>query len=176
MKRINLKSVSVFALSALLTIGLNAQPRRGQGPCQGPDQGFKRANFQTALNLSEEQQDQMKTLRLEHQKAMIPLRNKMIELKAQNRTLMSESEVDLKLVNKNIDDQTALSNKIQKLQTEHKLAVKEILTDEQEMMIASRAGKRGMQGFGKHSGYGKGQGPACYQAPRGQGSGGRCRW
>jgi Spy/CpxP family protein refolding chaperone len=174
MKGIKLTSVSVFALSTLLMVGLNAQPRRGQGPGQGLNQGFGRANFQSALNLSEEQQDQMKTLRIEHQKAMRPLKNKIIELKAQNRTLMSESEVDIKGVNKNIDEQTALSNKIQKLQAEHKLAVREILTDEQEMMIASRSGKRGMPGYGRHSGYSKGQGSGYYHGPRGRGFAGPC--
>jgi hypothetical protein len=64
----------------------------------------------------------------------------MAELKAQQKTLMSEESVDMKLVNKNIDDQTALMNKIQKLMAEHRLAVKEIFTDEQEMMISKRPG------------------------------------
>ncbi len=93
---------------------------------------------QPALDLSEEQQEQMQALRLEHYKVMKPLRNQMAELKAREQTLISEEEVDMKALNKVIDDQTALQNKMRKLSVEHRLAVREILTDEQMMKLDQR--------------------------------------
>lgn len=90
------------------------------------------------LNLTEDQQEQMKALRIEHYKTMKPLNSKMAELKARERTLLSEENVDMKAVYNLIDDQTELMNKIRKLQVEHKLAVREILTDEQLMKLDQR--------------------------------------
>ena len=91
-----------------------------------------------ALDLTEEQQEQMQTLRLEHYKVMKPLRNQMAELKARERTLISEEEVDMKSIHKVIDNQTDLMNEMRKLQAEHKVAAKEILTDEQVMKLDQR--------------------------------------
>ena len=86
----------------------------------------------------------MKTLRLECYKTMNPLKNEMAELKARERTLLSEQEADLKAVNSVIDDQSELLSKIRKLQVEQKLKMKEILTDEQIMKLDQRKnhGKR----------------------------------
>ncbi|MBN1131793.1 MAG: Spy/CpxP family protein refolding chaperone [Bacteroidales bacterium] len=153
MKQNIFKSAAIIVMSTLLVIGLNAQPRRG-GQCYYKDrdfnqeQNFKRGPSCPALNLSEEQQEQMNALRIEHFKKMEPLRNKMGELRAQRRTLMSEENVDLKSVNKNIDEQTALMNKMQKLRTEHQLAVKGILNDEQEMQMSGNWPGAGMCGYG----------------------------
>ena len=90
------------------------------------------------LDLTEEQQEAMKTLRAENYKTMKPLKNKMVELKARERTLLSEETVDMKAVYKVIDEQTELSNKMRKIQVAHKVEVKEILTDEQIMQLEQR--------------------------------------
>ena len=151
MKNLATKSAAAFVLMVLISAGLNAQPPR---PGQG--QGFKKNTDRPCWNLSDEQKETMKTIQIEHQKKLTPLKNKMVELKAQQRTLMSEEVVDMKLVNKNIDDQTALMNKIQKLQAEHRMAVKEILNDEQEMMISKNQWKCRYPGTGS-----RGPGGAC---------------
>ena len=52
---------------------------------------------------------------------MNPLKLKMAELKAREKTLLSEEPVDLKAVDKVIDEQTDLMNKIRKLETEHQV-------------------------------------------------------
>ncbi len=51
---------------------------------------------------------------------------------------MSEEEADLKAIHKVIDSQTDLSNKIQKLSVEHRLAARAVLTDEQVMKFDQR--------------------------------------
>ena len=167
MKKLIFKTVAVFAISSLMIIGLEAQPPRyggGMGQGQGRGAGFgpgvygNQANF--SLNLSEEQSEQWTVLRVNHQKQITPLRNKMFELKAHQRTLMSEESTDIKAVNKGIDDQTALMNKIQKLTAEHRVAVKEILTDEQKMIMTNHWNNgRGKGNYGRNQGnYGRQRG------------------
>lgn len=159
-----IRSAGVLLLSVILVAGLNAQPRRqgGQGlnpgngkfHPDGPRYGQSRGNGngqgagfhsqQNMLDLSQEQQEEMKTLRMEHYKTMKPLKNEMAELKARERTLLSEQEADMKAINSVIDDQSELLGKIRKLQVEQKLKMKEILTDEQIMKLDQRKhhGKR----------------------------------
>ena len=131
-------------MAVIMLSGVNAQPRggKGYGPCgQGnPDfePGYGKTQPFACLDLTEQQQEQMKTLRLEHYKTMKPLRNKMVELKARETTLLSEDEVDMKTVYKVIDDQTDLKNQMHKLRVEHRVAIKEILNDEQVMILEQR--------------------------------------
>lgn len=153
MKKTLFKSAALFALAILMIAGVNAQPPKGNGP------GMGKSNVKFSLNLSEEQQEQMKALRIEHYKELKPLKYQMAELKAGYRTLMAEETVDMKLLGNNIDQQTALMNKTQKLQAYHQIKVKEILTDEQEMMIARK------QIAGKHQSAGRSGGPGNRKGP-----------
>lgn len=145
MKNTIAKTAGALLLSAFMLTAAEAQPRNGKGYGPG-DQGNQRMHY-LALDLSEEQQEQMQALRLDHYKVVKPLRNQMAELKAREQTLISEETVDMKAVNKVIDQQTALQNKTRKLGVEHRLAVREILTDEQLMIMDQRRqfakGRRG---------------------------------
>lgn len=149
------RSAGIFLLASFMVTGLIAQPRGqghgygqgyghgyGHGYGQGTDRDFGPGcgimNQRIALNLTEEQQEEMTTLKVEHHKIMKPLRNKMVELKARERTLLSEETVDMKAVNGVIDDQTELLNGIKKLQAEQKVKMKSILTDEQIMKMDQR--------------------------------------
>ena len=125
MKNQWIKITGVLLLSVIMLSGIDAQPRYGK-------------MHPTSLELAGEQEKQMKTLRLEQYKVMKPLKSKMAELKARERTLLSEEDVDMKSIHKVIDDQTALTNKMRKLQVEHRVAVREILTDEQIMKLDKR--------------------------------------
>jgi Spy/CpxP family protein refolding chaperone len=113
------------------------------------------------LELTEEQQAEMTSLRTEHSKIMTPLKNKMAELKARERTLLSEENIDMKAVNNTIDEQTGLMNKIRKLHVEQQVAMKDVLTDEQLMKLQQRrdfAQQEGRYGKGGRRGYGVGRG------------------
>ena len=114
-------------LALLMVTGLNAQSPR-----------HIRMAHHFSLDLSEKQKDEMYTIRMEHFKKMKPLKNKMAELKAREHTLIAEEEVDLKSVNKVIDEQTDLINKMRKFQVEQKVKIKCILTDEQIMKLEQR--------------------------------------
>ena len=150
----NIKLAGALLVGILMVTAVNAQSHRqgGRGQGQGAGDGHKGMNRHASLDLTEEQQTEITTLRTAHYKAITPLKNKMIELKAKERTLLSEESVDMKAVNNTIDEQTDLTNSIRKLQVEHQLTVKSILTDEQVMKLqqrrqfASRDGKHGKSG------------------------------
>jgi len=138
----NIKFAGALLIGLFMVSAMNAQPRQSAW-----------------LDLSEEQQEELSTLRTEHFKEITPLRNKMAELKARERTLLSEENVDMKALEANIDEQTDLMNSIKKLQTKHQLAVKNVLSDEQFMKLQQRRGYA--RGYGS---YGKGM----YRGERGQ--------
>lgn len=166
----NIKLAGALLLGILLSTTINAQSRhggRGQGnPGGGEGYGRSFAN----LELTEEQQEEITTLRTKHYKAITPLKNKMGELKARQRTLLSEETVDMKAINKTIDEQTDLTNSIRKIQVEHQVAVKGLLNDEQVMKLQQRRqfarghafhgrnGQRGARGFGGPEGKNMGRG------------------
>jgi Spy/CpxP family protein refolding chaperone len=149
MKNNLIKTAGVFLLALLMVSATNAQPNR-----QG-NRGL--AN----LDLSEDQSEQITQLRTEHYKTMKPLRAKMTEIRAKERTLLSEESVDLKAVEKVIDEQTDLLNQIRKQQITHQLAIKNVLTDEQVMKLEQRrrhAARMGQSRFGRGQGPGSGYG------------------
>ena len=174
MKTDLIKTSGLIVMALLMMATVNAQsPRQGnRGPASysqekwGPGsyshgnrdqgefgQGHGRMFAHLSLDLTTEQEEAMKNLRTENYKTMKPLKNQMVELKARERTLMSEETVDLKAVNKVIDDQTDLINKMRKIQASHKVEVKEILTDEQEMKLEQRSQFKRNKGQGAKRGY-----------------------
>lgn len=185
-----IKSAGILFLGMLMVTAVNAQPRqggRGLGPCGagvGPAYGMRANQYNPGqfgrmglnqwgyaqsgrvghvawLDLTEEQQTTITSLRTEHYKTMTPLWNKMAELKARERTLLSEEIVDMKAVNKTIDEQSDLMNSMRKIQTEHQVTVKSNLTDEQVMKLQQRrlyAQRDGFRGNGGRRGAGMGRG------------------
>ncbi len=119
--------------------GVPGQGRAFGDPCAP---GSPRIASLQGLELSDEQQDQLKDLRLEHYKTMKPLRTKAAELRARQRTLLAEEEVDMGSVNKLIDEETELMNQIRKEQVAHRVEMKNMLTDEQLMKLEQRRGFR----------------------------------
>jgi len=150
----NIKLAGALLFGILISTAVNSQSHRQGGEAYG--------HQSARLDLTEEQQTEITTLRTAHYKTITPLKNKMVELKARERTLLSEESVDIKAVNKTIDEQTDLTNKMRKLQVEQEVAVKTILTDEQVMKMQQRrqfARRDGFHGMSGHRGAG-GQGHA----------------
>lgn len=134
MKKQWIVTTGIFLLTLVLSTGLQAQAKHRGG--QGSQYAHQGNQFHgKALDLSEDQQSELKSLRLENYTSMKPLKNKMAELKAKERTLMSEQKVNLNEVNSVIDEQTKLSSQIRKMQAAHKVKVKSVFTDEQLMKL-----------------------------------------
>jgi len=178
----------MLALALMIGTTLYAQPGagygpgatggRGLGPCGaglGPGNADRSQlrQFENCplLNLSDEQKTQLKELRLEHYKAMKPLKNEMIELKAKERTLMSADDTNMKALNKVIDDQTALMNKMKKIQAENRIEGKKVLTEEQQLLLEQRPLNRNARAL-KAQRPGRGNGRAAFRgAGKGAGRG-----
>ena len=161
MKTRNIKLAGALLLGILISTSVNAQSHR---------QGGSRY---ASLDLTEEQQAEITTLRTTHYKEITPLKNKMAELKARERTLLSEESVDMNAVNKTIDEQTDLTNSMRKIQVEHQVAVKSLLTDEQQMKLQKRrqfARGKAYHGRSGHRGAG-GTGHAGDAGAKGMGRG-----
>jgi len=178
-------------LAWVMAVGMNAQPRRGWGDGgtgrNGGDASFEgygpgRMAQWSQMDLTDAQQEQLKSLRLELYKEIKPLRSKMIELKAREQTLLLEDKVDMKALNSVIDEQSDLNNKIRKLRAEHRVKVRAMLTDEQKMIMDQRRSSRNY-GRGWGDGYGCPRGFRQWgDGPGGRGNGpgpygrGPCGW
>lgn len=185
MKTQLIKTTAILALAIVMVVGMNAQPRggKGMGSCgqgkgavgpgmgQGHGQigqghgpighGYEFGHGQAKLDLSEEQQEQLSALRIENYKTMKPLRAEMKELGARKQTLLAQEEVDVKAIHKVIDQQTGLTNKIQKKQLTYRLAFRELLTIEQVIKLDQGRMRKGNMmaqgGKGMHAHH-RGQG------------------
>jgi Spy/CpxP family protein refolding chaperone len=133
MRKTAIKTAGLFLVSICFATGLNAQHYRGGANHYGRQahRDMARQSMKERLDLTEEQQNELKTLREAHYETMKPLRDKMAELRTEERALLAEEKVDQKAVNKVIDEQTELTNHLRKLQVEHRLAFREVLTEEQ---------------------------------------------
>lgn len=118
--------------------------------------------------LTEEQQEQAKTIRAKYQKDLTYLHNKLNELAAKQKTLIQVDKPNLKSLYANIEAKTDLHNKIAKTRTKMHIELRSIMTEEQRLMMGSGMGKkmmarRGMRGRHQmHRGHKHGNHKGCH--------------
>jgi Spy/CpxP family protein refolding chaperone len=128
-----MKKVSIIILMVALPALLLAQPH-----------GMSRSMHQSGswmgmeqLNLSDEQADQLHTLRIAHQKKMVPLRADLqlaqIELDELVRAGDSSKKLDAAI--KKVND---LEGSLNELRIKHQIEVDKVLTEEQRRMMQMR--------------------------------------
>ncbi|UCF71686.1 MAG: periplasmic heavy metal sensor [candidate division WOR-3 bacterium] len=88
-------------------------------------------------DITEQQKEQIKSLRVEHMKEMKPLRNQLAEKKARLNTLTTADKVDMSEVNKIIDEIGKMKTGIMKLKEQHRQDVRKLLTDDQRLFFDS---------------------------------------
>jgi len=180
MKTMEKRTITVL-LSLLMIIAgtsLFAQRGRGQGPADGRGYGsgwnYNNTDFQRPargfgqfgmgqgmmwndycplLDLTDDQAEQIKELRLAHYKEVQPLRAQMSELVIKHRNLMITGDVDNEAVNTSIDERTSIMNKLMKKQTKFQKEFRNLLTDEQKMVLDNSG-----RGFGMRQGMRQGMG------------------
>ncbi|WP_430809374.1 MULTISPECIES: hypothetical protein [unclassified Carboxylicivirga] len=91
--------------------------------------------------VSDEVRENLRALHLSMMKETQPLNNRLNELKAQQRTLTSGETVDLKKVDKNIDEQAAIKLKIAKLHAAKRSEMRAQLGDEEQLMFDRHRGQ-----------------------------------
>ena len=119
----------------------------------GMGQGMMWNDYCPLLDLTDGQAEQIKELRLAYYKEVQPLRAQMSELAIKNRNLMMAGDVDTKAVNASIDEKTNVMNKLMKKQAEFQKEFRNLLTDEQKILLDNSGRgfgmRKGMRNFGR---------------------------
>jgi Spy/CpxP family protein refolding chaperone len=87
------------------------------------------------MNFTAEQQEQLKTLKVEQMKSMTQFRNKLGEFNAKMKTITSADDVNLKDVDKLLDEMGEVKLEMAKNQLAFKQSIRAMLTDEQKVMM-----------------------------------------
>jgi len=82
---------------------------------------------------TEEQQEQIKELRLETAKKVRPLKNQLNELKARQQTLTTAENADLEAIYENIDKISEVNSEIQKVMAKQRQDIRSMLSEEQRL-------------------------------------------
>jgi len=167
MKKINLKTTIwiTAAVLAFVVLSTDVMAQRGQRNANRPGNGLgmmqQKVDWEPGqrcfnrLDLTEAQQEQMKTMRIKQMEQMLPFKNAMQEKKAKLQTLRSAKNADMKAINKLIDEMADLKADQMKAREAHHQEVRSILSDEQRILFDSFKGNndgRGGQGKGQKQG------------------------
>ena len=97
---------------------------------------------QRAPLFTDEQQESIKNIRLETAKEVKPLRNKLNELAARQKTLTTAEKADMKAINKNIEEIGDVKTEIAKIQEKERQDIRSLLTEEQLLSFDNSRGNR----------------------------------
>jgi len=145
-QKINAMKIRILTLALVALFATSAawaqKPERGQRNPEQKDRmprheqmAERRGNFFT-----EEQQEQIKTIRLETAKEMQPLRNQLNELEARQQTLSTAEKADMNAIYKNIDKISEVRADIQKLMAKQRQDIRSLLNEEQKLKFDSMKG------------------------------------
>lgn len=86
------------------------------------------------LQLSDEQKEQMTKLRVDHSKAIKPLKDKMRELKSKQMNMMGSDGPDMKGLMANVEELISIRNKVMKKKVAHRMQVRNLLNEDQRIL------------------------------------------
>ena len=139
-------SLLIVAALFISTAGL-AQPTK-QGNRNPERKSMMMKQFDQQKNIHQkfftvEQQETMKTLRLETAKKVKPFKNELRELMAHQQTLTTADTADLKAINKNIDKMSDTKTEIAKIMAAQHQQIRSLLTEEQLLRFDTMKNNRG---------------------------------
>lgn len=138
----------------LISTNVNAQRNRGncyrqpamQQQGQGAGYGFNQPGdrlFAAIPDLSDSQEETIRSLQLEHQKTRLAHRNQMVQLRAQYQNLITAEEVDQSALDEVINQMGNLRTQMMQDRTAHRLEVRDQLNEEQRVVFDSMHHRRG---------------------------------
>jgi len=158
----------ILALSLLLAGAVVAQPGTGApgmgrgGPVWMNDDDdddnrhlmFMQKGCMMGMNLSDDQQQKIEKLRLDHQKSMLEIRSEMHQFRTKMKLLITADKFDQKAVDELAGKIAKAHEKLTGMMAKHLRGVRDILTDEQKVKFDQKiiSGKMGFQGQGPHPG------------------------
>jgi len=120
--------------------------QRGAGikgkPMGRADRPRAQMQYQRIPDLTGEQQDQMKDLRIDHMQEITRYRNKLAEKRASLRGLQTQDDPDMNALNTTIEEMGQVRINMHKAQAAHHQKVRDILTEEQRAVFDARKMKR----------------------------------
>ncbi|MEQ8555421.1 MAG: Spy/CpxP family protein refolding chaperone [Cyclobacteriaceae bacterium] len=151
----NLRSkMSIFTLvGAIMLVPMFSFSQGPQSPerHKGEEGRQNTERRKDVLDLTDAQRDQAKDIRMSAASEILPIRNQINEIRAKLETLQTAKEVDMKLINKNIDEMAGLDAEIQKIRARSHQDFRAMLTDEQRIIFDTKASmKRGGPGDRNH--------------------------
>jgi Spy/CpxP family protein refolding chaperone len=134
-----MKTVKILLAAGLMTImgATYAQPGEGYRG-ERNNQREVRQRGHAGLELTDEQQAKAEELKLNMQKAALPLKNELGENRAKMRTLTTAENPDMKAINKLIDNNAELRADLEKLRAAKHQEFRKMLTDEQRVKFDSK--------------------------------------
>ncbi|OQY30142.1 MAG: hypothetical protein B6244_00830 [Candidatus Cloacimonetes bacterium 4572_55] len=107
---------------------------KGRSQCQGPELGFLE-RFGDEIGITEQQEEELKSIRFAAEKEIIQLKADAEVAKMDLRQLMDEDRPNEDAIYRQVDVIAELNAKIHKKRVGNRLAIKRILTDEQEAKL-----------------------------------------
>ncbi len=156
-----MKNVRLFILGILVLSLAASMPLMSQKASEKPMMHQKMTqemSCQNQLNLTEEQQEKIQKMKLQHQKEMLALQTELKTKKLDLRALKTE-KADSATINAKIDEIAEAQAAIQKKAFAHHMEIRNILTDEQKEIFDKMPHSCGMTlgvGFMSH-----GHGSSC---------------
>ena len=148
MKKLDWNFKILIAIIAVLGLSLSilAQPpHRGYMPRQSVGMG------PGLLDLTEEQKEQIKEIRLAHVKDVQPLRDQVKINRAKINALLHQDDPDMDQIVSLVEENGELLVQLQVKSIEQKISVRSLLTDEQKTIFDSQGEKmRNRMAFAEH--------------------------
>ncbi|MGZ2369041.1 Spy/CpxP family protein refolding chaperone [Ancylomarina sp. YFZ004] len=122
------------------------QMQRGNRNCFVEGRNQRGVNSFCALGLSEKQQEQMKTLKLEHKKATQNMREEMQELRLKQKHLFTDDKPNKNEIFSNLDRISSIQNQLAKERVSNQKEIRNILDEDQLVLFLSRPHKMNKMG------------------------------
>lgn len=126
MQKIPLVLAAAFIALCALRSASNAQDENFRPPGPPYHQGGH-----DALNLTDQQKQQIRKINLPQAQKTLPLRNELAEKEAHLRSLMSVREPDRAAIDRTVDEVGSLRKELFKAKIANDLKINEVLTEEQ---------------------------------------------
>lgn len=152
--------LGALALTLTLSIGFSIAQNRGdrtevRQERMEKSKEMRGDRMERIPDLTDEQRSKLKELRLANQKQTLPLKNQLGEKQAKLKTLTTSEKVDMKGVNKLIEEIGGLKIQMAKLKAATHQKVRAELTEEQRLFLDTHAGRGKGHGKGRRMHHGR---------------------
>ena len=122
-------------------------PQNGYGKDQKKSMRDKgsMAMLESIPDLTQEQEKTIRSLMVDHQKEVMPLRNELMIKKAELNALETTDGIDQKKIDRLIEEMGAIKIKMHKSMAKHKQEIRKVLNEEQRIWFDSQLHMRKMK-------------------------------